>query len=471
MMTTISHLSDEELMAFAEGELPGSEAQAVETHVQECMECAARLDTWRQDTEVFDARLASWNAESVPEHVEHVVLSALAVRNSKNTENRSTTGGDKWRLWAGLVAGVAAAAVVLGYVTVQHQPLRLASYSSKMEEARQSDEPFTIAEDKAESARRAAANMPPRSAKQTDRFPGGLEQLGKGPMSDSENSKQFDRLDRFARLADAPAPSMAALPKAPPMMKANVAAGLAGGGGGQRDRTPTPSAKTPPLGPMIARTASLSILVDNVDKERVALENLLSRYGGYAAQMQVNTPEDGNRNLTASLRVPATALSQAIADLRTLGKVQNESQSGEDVGQDHADLQARLSTARSTEDRLRGILREHTGRVSDVLEVEEEIATTREKIESMEAELDGMEHRVRYATINLQLNETATKPAAHSVSRRLGDSISAGWHNAGALVLGLMLWLAEDGPAIAIVLLLIGVPAWWFWQRYQRSRL
>ncbi len=37
-------------------------------------------------------------------------------------------------------------------------------------------------------------------AKQSDRFQGGLEQLGKGPMSESENSKQFDRLDRFAKL-------------------------------------------------------------------------------------------------------------------------------------------------------------------------------------------------------------------------------------------------------------------------------
>ena len=37
-------------------------------------------------------------------------------------------------------------------------------------------------------------------AKQADRFNGGLEQLGPGPMSQSENSKQFDRLDRFAKL-------------------------------------------------------------------------------------------------------------------------------------------------------------------------------------------------------------------------------------------------------------------------------
>ena len=41
-------------------------------------------------------------------------------------------------------------------------------------------------------------------AKQADRFSGGLEQLGPGPMSTSENSKQFDRLDRFAKLMAPP---------------------------------------------------------------------------------------------------------------------------------------------------------------------------------------------------------------------------------------------------------------------------
>ncbi len=42
-------------------------------------------------------------------------------------------------------------------------------------------------------------------AKQADRFSGGgLEQLGAGPMSQMNQSKQFDRLDRFARLMAPP---------------------------------------------------------------------------------------------------------------------------------------------------------------------------------------------------------------------------------------------------------------------------
>jgi GWxTD domain-containing protein len=42
-------------------------------------------------------------------------------------------------------------------------------------------------------------------AKQSDRFAGGgLEQLGAGPMSQQNQSKQFDRLDRYAKLMAAP---------------------------------------------------------------------------------------------------------------------------------------------------------------------------------------------------------------------------------------------------------------------------
>ena len=41
-------------------------------------------------------------------------------------------------------------------------------------------------------------------AKQSDRMSGGLEQLGSGPMSSMNQSKQFDRLDRFAKLLAPP---------------------------------------------------------------------------------------------------------------------------------------------------------------------------------------------------------------------------------------------------------------------------
>ena len=106
-----------------------------------------------------------------------------------------------------------------------------------------------------------------------------------------------------------------------------------------------------------------------------------------------------------------------MVDLKTLGHVEKESQSGEDVSQQHADLAERLKTARETEERFRGILQQRTGNISDVLEVEESIARVRGEIESMEAEQTGLEHRVDFATIDLELVEEYNEEIASELPR------------------------------------------------------
>ena len=222
--------------------------------------------------------------------------------------------------------------------------------------------------------------------------------------------------------------------------------------------------------PMIARTVALTLTVKDVERSREGLENLLRAYGGYAAQMEVNTPDGGTRSLTASLRVPAGALRGMLAELKGYGKVETETQSGEEVGQQHADLAARLNTARASEERLRGILKTRTGDVSEVLEVEEQISTVREQIEQMEAEQQGLEHRVSYATVDLTLNEEGQGPAARTVGSRLAAGARAGWNNAVEAVLGLVTFVLEYGLATVLVLALLGLPAWWLWRRWRRVR-
>ena len=64
-----------------------------------------------------------------------------------------------------------------------------------------------------------------------------------------------------------------------------------------------------------------------------------------------------------------------------LGRVERESQSGEEVTRQHEDLVARLKNCRDTEQRLRQILQQRTGNLSDVLEVEEEIGRVRGEID------------------------------------------------------------------------------------------
>jgi len=68
-------------------------------------------------------------------------------------------------------------------------------------------------------------------------------------------------------------------------------------------------------------------------------------------------------------------------------------------------LVARLKNSRATEQRLVDILRQRPGKVSEVLEVEQEIARVRGEIEQMEADRKSLETRVQFATVKLQVNE------------------------------------------------------------------
>jgi hypothetical protein len=225
-------------------------------------------------------------------------------------------------------------------------------------------------------------------------------------------------------------------------------------------------------GPMIARTVALSIVVKDFNAGRASLDAILARHRGYAANLSVTTPEGAARSLQASLRIPAAQLSAALGELKSLGRVEMETQNGEEVTQQHADLVARLKNSRETEQRLQDVLRTRTGKVKDVLEVEEEIARVRGEIEQMEAEQKTLEHRVEFATIDLKLTEEykaqLSKPAP-SVGMQLRNATINGFRNAFDSLLGIALFFAESGPSLALWLAILGVPAWRLWRRYRRA--
>jgi hypothetical protein len=223
---------------------------------------------------------------------------------------------------------------------------------------------------------------------------------------------------------------------------------------------------------MIARTVSLAIVVKDFAASRLSLDSILVRHHGYPAQLSVSTPENAPRALQASLRIPAPELAAAGADLKTLGRVENESQSGEEVTHQHADLVARLKNSRETEKRFRTILEERTGNVVEVLQVEEGIARVRGDIERMEAEQKALEHRVEFATVELQLTEeykAQLNPPAASVSTRMHNGFVAGYRNASETVLGIVLFFAEDGPTLLIWLMILALPVIFAWRRYRKG--
>ena len=227
-----------------------------------------------------------------------------------------------------------------------------------------------------------------------------------------------------------------------------------------------------PNGPMIIRTAELSLVTKEFDKARANLEAILKRHRGYVGELKAGGNTGSGRTLTATLRVPSDQLDATLTEVKALGRVESESQGGQDVTSQYVDLQARLSNSRNTEARLTDLLRNRTGKLSDVLEVEQELSRVRGEIEQMEAEQQTLEHRVDFATIDLKLAEeykAQLSSPAPSVASQVRNASVIGFRNAFESLLALILFFAEATPTLLLWLTFLSVPAWYFWRRYWRA--
>jgi hypothetical protein len=420
-MNTFEHaVTPEDVMALMDGELPAAEAQAVQTHLEECAECAALAEELRNTA----LALSRWSVPAVPTALEDSVTAAVlkSAVDGKSSGRKGAFLGS-FRGWKLAASGGAVAVVLLAMVVLWPT----------------------------ETQFRQPSPMPmPMSAYQ------GLQSPRFGDRK-AERKAGAPRLNSMMQAVNAPGVAQQAESLA--AKSESVNGDLSG-------------AMSAPL-PMIARGVSLTIVVKDVEAARASLDAILQQHHGYFAQLNASTPDGGPRSLLSSLRIPAGELQPAVAAIRKLGRVDRESQSGEEVSQQHADLVARLKTARETEERFQAILQQRTGKVSDVLEVEQNIALVRGQIEGMEVEQRALEHRVDFASVEVQLNEEYKarfeSPTA-SVSTQMHNSLVAGYQHVTETLLGLVLFVGEFGPPLLLWLVILGLPIVLAWRRYKRIR-
>ncbi len=221
-------------------------------------------------------------------------------------------------------------------------------------------------------------------------------------------------------------------------------------------------------GPMVIYRVELVIVAEDYATVRAALDRILAAQGGFAAQMTATDTKGAAQSLEATLRVPAKNLAATVAELKKIGRVEKESHIGQEVTQQYTDLNARLSNARNTEKRLIAVLNERTGKVKDILEVEQEISRVREEIETMDAERRTMENQVQLATLRLQIREDykaelqVTQPAT---STRIWNAFAGGIREAADSVLAVVLFLLTAGPAVALWAMILFWPGRALWRR------
>jgi hypothetical protein len=228
-----------------------------------------------------------------------------------------------------------------------------------------------------------------------------------------------------------------------------------------------------PEGTRMARTASLRVYVRNLSAARESVDRIVRARGGFTASMTISSPKDSSRSLSADFAIPNAQCDAALQEFRSLGRVEEEHQGSEEVTAQTEDLDIRLKNARETETRLTNILRVGTAKVSDVLEVENEITRVREDIEREEAQQKRLNNRVVFASINLNLTEEfQAEPRIQSsqLGLRMRNAFIDGYRDAADGVLDVLEIVLSSGPSLILWSLILFWPARWTWRRWQRFR-
>ena len=262
----------------------------------------------------------------------------------------------------------------------------------------------------------------------------------------------------------------AAPPPPPPSGRYNKAMAAADTGEEQSDQE---EPKEDHQGPLIARTASLSIVAKDFGSVEAAVKAITTHYHGYIAELSTSLPQNSARTLTATVRIPSSQLEAALKQLKQLGRVEQESQSGEDVTKQYVDLAARLRNSRATEQRLLHVLRNNAGKVKDILETEKEIERVRGEIEQMEADQRALKTRIDFAGLQLSLTEdfkASLQVTPPSTMTRLHNAVVQGYRDLAEGVISLAVGLLEAVPTLLLWAAILFFPARWVWKRWLRAR-
>ena len=198
-----------------------------------------------------------------------------------------------------------------------------------------------------------------------------------------------------------------------------------------RERAPS---DFPPIRPadvtpaMIIRAGQANIEVDSLEPAVALVRQLARQLGGYVANTAMQTGRGQLRSATLEVKVPANRFDEGLSGLAPIGKLESVNVSAEDVGEEFTDATARMANARRLETRLIELIATRTGKLKDVLDVEQELARVREEIERYEGRLRYLQAHAALSTLTICVHEPPPV-VGHPGSSVVAEAAKQAWRN------------------------------------------
>jgi len=219
------------------------------------------------------------------------------------------------------------------------------------------------------------------------------------------------------------------------------------------DETPARLPRADVAANMVIRTGQTSVEVDSLERAVSQVRLLAARVGGYVANTTMQTGRGQLRSANVEVKIPAERFDEGLSGLAGLGKLESVNVNAEDVGEEFTDVTARMGNARRLETRLIELLATRTGKLSDVLDVEKELARVREEIDRYEGRLRYLRAHTALSTLTIYVHEPLPV-VGHAGSSVIAEAFKQSWRNFVGLVAAMIRSLGIVIPVAVLVVAL-----------------
>lgn len=212
----------------------------------------------------------------------------------------------------------------------------------------------------------------------------------------------------------------------------------------------------------LIKTGHLNMEVATLSELDKTVAEFAQKYNGYVTNSSMY--ENG---FDATVRIPNRYFEEAMNSAGDLGKVKYRSVNSQDVSEDFYDLQTRLETKKTMQEKLESYLSSAKD-MKDLLEVERQLNMVTTEVESMEGRMKRLSNQIDYSTIYMGMSLPTGYDNSGFNWPDLGESFREFGYNIVKFGAGLLMFLFY---LVVYGIPVVAVAAFFFWLLFGRVGL
>lgn len=205
------------------------------------------------------------------------------------------------------------------------------------------------------------------------------------------------------------------------------------------------------IGQKVIRDATLRFETDDMDQTYDRIGSATKKYGAQI-QNDFESKEYNSVSRQLTIRIPNRHFDAFLTDVgKGVSYFDQKEITSTDVTEEYIDIDARLNAKKRLEARYLELLQK-AGKVSEMLEVERQLATVREEIESKEGRLRYLKNRIDLSTVNITFYKSVATQGGAKVSygTKLWNAVATGFNSILLFFVGVL----NNWPLILILVVL-----------------